>query len=438
MTTLSQITGTPLSGLNHIDALLAGAHPWNFVGRTTLAYSFALTPAAGLDATILDPSTQAGFSGVQQAYARAALAAITQVTGIRFAEVADPAAADIHFANARLLDGYTSQDMSSLTYTLAGDQVTAVKPQGWVFLESSFADNQTPAPGGWGWESLLHELGHVLGLKHPDEGAVTLPPGDAPGQDNSLTTIMSDHLIGAPRATFGPDDLAALQWLYGGDGLAGKLGVGGAGLSLVGTAGADTLTGGPGADRFDGAGGNDTITGGDGTDTAVFHGGRSQFQVQAQGSTVTVTGASGAVTLSGVERVLFDDLGLAFDTAGTAGQAYRLYQAAFDRAPDPGGFDYWMTVLDGGAALADVAQGFANSAEFSGKYAALDETQFVNQLYLNVLHRAGEQGGVDFWTGHLVAHHLTPAEVLAAFAESAENQAALIGTISQGMPYTPA
>jgi hypothetical protein len=62
---------------------------------------------------------------------------------------------------------------------------------------------------------------------------------------------------------------------------------------------------------------------------------------------------------------------------------------------------------------------------------------FVNKLYMNVLHRPGEASGVKFWMEALDNPAISHASVLAAFAESAENQAALIGVISNGFSYTP-
>ncbi len=76
-------------------------------------------------------------------------------------------------------------------------------------------------------------------------------------------------------------------------------------------------------------------------------------------------------------------------------------------------------------------------SEFGGAYAGLDDLLFVHILYQNVLHRQGEEGGINYWTGHLVAHELTRAQVLAFFSESPENQAAVIGVISSGIAYVP-
>lgn len=41
-----------------------------------------------------------------------------------------------------------------------------------------------------------------------------------------------------------------------------------------------------------------------------------------------------------------------------------LYRAFFDRAPDPTGFNFWLTELNGGADRGDILDGFLNSNEF--------------------------------------------------------------------------
>lgn len=182
--------------------------------------------------------------------------------------------------------------------------------------------------------------------------------------------------------------------------------------------------------------GSETIDGGAGIDTAVYAGARSSYTIthNSDGS-YTVAGNGVSDTLVNMERLQFSDAKVAIDVNGDGGQAYRLYQAAFDRAPDAAGLGFWINALDHGAALNDVSQGFVSSAEFSSKYGALDNTSFVNQLYENVLHRAGESAGVQYWTNELNTHSLTEAQVLAYFSESPENQAALIGTIQNGMTY---
>jgi hypothetical protein len=142
--------------------------------------------------------------------------------------------------------------------------------------------------------------------------------------------------------------------------------------------------------------------------------------------------------LTNVERLKFADKAVALDTDGVGGQAYRIYQAAFNRTPDSGGLGFWISVMDGGASLKAVAGGFVDSAEFKAVYGASPtNAEIVTRLYDNVLHRPGETGGYNFWLGILDRGDGTVADVLAAFSESAENQAGVIGVISNGFAYTP-
>ncbi|SFV01828.1 DUF4214 domain-containing protein [Pseudoduganella namucuonensis] len=197
-----------------------------------------------------------------------------------------------------------------------------------------------------------------------------------------------------------------------------------------------------GDDYMIGLGSGIKLNGGAGLDTVIYGATRASYvlihtpaetQVQGKGA---VAGLSADV-LTGVERLMFSDVGVALDTAGAGGQAYRLYRAAFDRAPDKAGVGYWIAQLDKGAALLDVARGFVDSAEFSALYGAAPANgAFVEKLYANVLHRAPDQGGVDYWTGTL-NQGASRAEVLAAFSEGGENQAAALKVIGNGFDYTP-
>jgi hypothetical protein len=144
------------------------------------------------------------------------------------------------------------------------------------------------------------------------------------------------------------------------------------------------------------------------------------------------------VQLVDFERVILGDKGTAFDTDGAAGQAYRLYQAGFDRKPDDFGIGFWISQLDKGIALLDVANAFVDSAEFKDKYAkATTNAALVDQFYANILHRAPDPTGQAFWTGVLDKHQATVADVLVHFSESPENVAALVGTIENGISYLP-
>jgi V8-like Glu-specific endopeptidase len=210
------------------------------------------------------------------------------------------------------------------------------------------------------------------------------------------------------------------------------------GTLFTGTAFADVLNGTSSRDAFKGHGGNDVIEGHAGIDTSIYSGARGSYQVTVS-DTIQVSdlmsGRDGSDTLHGIERLTFTDVSMAFDTAGSAGQAYRLYQAAFNRTPDLPGLGYQMKQLDDGLPLWYVAANFLRSPEFAGTYGALDDSQFVTQLYANVLHRAPDEGGFAYHTANLASGNFARSDVLVGFSESPENQAAVIGVIQGGMLY---
>ena len=199
---------------------------------------------------------------------------------------------------------------------------------------------------------------------------------------------------------------------------------------LIGNAGANTISGSTGSDIIDG---------GASTDTALYYGNRTNYTISkvSAGWTVSST-AEGVDTLTNIERLKFADTAIAYDTSGVGGQTYRVYKAAFNRTPDVGGLGFWISGMDGGVSLNAVAQGFVNSAEFKTVYGASPtNAQIVTRFYDNVLGRAADSGGYNFWLGNLDSGQSSVAQVLASFSESSENQAAVIGVIENGILYTP-
>ena len=204
--------------------------------------------------------------------------------------------------------------------------------------------------------------------------------------------------------------------------------------------GGDTLSGSNSSDIFISSDGNDKFTGNGGVDIAKMHGISSNYSITTANGITTVKDnsmADGIDTLINISRIQFTDKTVALDINGNAGQAYRVYQAAFDRKPDNGGLKYWIDVMDKGESLETVASGFLVSQEFKNLYGANPTTeQFVTKLYNNVLHRAPEQAGFDYWVGLLKNHKITETQTLVNFSESDENQVAVIGVIQNGIELT--
>ena len=309
----SDITVTPLTGLNHIDALLDKGPDWNYLtngNANVLFYTFSITSGNEDGRT-----GQEMFSVSQQAATRTAFSYLQQLTGIGFQETTTGTGAQFHLANLNLEGAYTTGLNSWLSQRSGTDTtVTSYNANAYVYLDNAEWRTMTQnlAQGTQGYETLLHELGHALGLKHPflepgGEAQVVLSGSD----DNTSNTLMSYNSAGGWHSTYSPFDVAALNWLYGGDGLRGELGINSTtgARYLTGSFKDDVLAGTPFNDTLQGNGGNDMINGGAGTDTVVFNGNRGAyaFTTLADGA-LAVSGAEGTDTLSNIEWLQFADM----------------------------------------------------------------------------------------------------------------------------------
>jgi len=211
----------------------------------------------------------------------------------------------------------------------------------------------------------------------------------------------------------------------------------GLGESVYAGGGNDVIRFSHGGHRVDGGAGLDTYV----IDQALFsvsRGATGEWQVATRNGIDL-----NHDVLVDVERVAWlEPTGMqrhvALDVDGHAGQAYRLYRAAFDRAPDEFGIGFWISRLDLGTSLKAVANAFVASTEFKTMYGTNPgNAELVAKLYANILDRAPDAEGSAFWTKALDSGAASRADVLLAFSESAEHVAALVGTVQQGIGYVP-
>ena len=211
--------------------------------------------------------------------------------------------------------------------------------------------------------------------------------------------------------------------------------------TLIGGIGNDICYGGTGNDVFVYTAGNDTYFGQEGVDRGQFNFNRTIASITSLGGenyTIELSFSGTIILLNSLERLAF--LGnqiVAFDSGvgQDAGEAFRMYQAAFNRTPDPNGLAGWINYLDHGGTELKMAEQFILSDEFQFTYGSLNNTAFVQLLYNNVLHRDGEANGVRGWVNAL-NEGMSRAEVLYGFSESRENIANVAPLIANGINYT--
>ncbi|RZI41331.1 DUF4214 domain-containing protein [Herbaspirillum sp. HC18] len=484
-----------------IDALLPGSAP-GFApllnGTKTLYFCFPATAPAHFSST--DAAGFKPFTAQQQAFTRQALAYISSVVDLHFVETNNPAAVNtIVFA-----DNVQSSSSGYAYFPYDDYQGSDVL----LNYTGSSTGNLAPQNGDYSALTLIHELGHALGLKHPFQSSDG--HGEGPylsgAEASSQWTVMSyNNRTTEYYLRYSPFDIASLQYLYGPstaaktddvysltssatnmiwdgggndtiDGSAlkqaitlylepGYWGYIGSKSSLIssagqitvnfgtvienakggsaddfivgndadnciyGLAGNDTLEGGAGNDTLEGGVGNDILDGGDGNDcfvgiagNDVLYGGSgsdrlvlsqasSNMQVtklRADVAIVNDIGGNNVAVLRNVEQVQFSDSLL--NLAGVAvtnnldSILAQIYVAAFRRAPETEGYDYWTkeVATRGLTGVADVI--FSLDVVKAIYAASMSASQFVTTIYTNVFNKSPDVEGLNYWTQQLAAN----------------------------------
>ena len=224
--TVSEDTYASESGNVLIDSLVyVGLPLWDKESPSaglTVTYAFMTTPLAPADNE--EPIVNfAPLDASQQAAVRLVYGTSEPLTGLSFQETANAQTADIAFGTADL------PNASVMAVTMTGETTyvdasgqAALDRQDYVYLDNAEYASvlSDPLPGSLGYETILHEIGHTLGL---DDTAYTQTLPTA--LDNTDFTVMSYNETDTYKANFSVLDMQTLQYLYADSGSITSFGV---------------------------------------------------------------------------------------------------------------------------------------------------------------------------------------------------------------------
>lgn len=472
-----------------IDSLIPGAAtgflPVLGSGKT---FYYCFPTSAPVYFSNEDASGFKAFTAQQQAFVREALAYISTIVDLQFVETTEAAAVNtIVFAN-NIQSGSSGYAYFPHDSYIGSDVL--------LNYSGSSVSNLTPSSGEFSALTLIHELGHALGLKHPFSQTDSEGPYLPSAENSSQWTVMSyNNRTSEYYLRYSPLDIAALQYLYGpstadsGDdtytpatgtsnfiwdgnginaidgsaltqaltlylepGYWGYIGskstlisdpgqitvnfgtvieraTGGSAADTItgnsadnridGLGGNDMLSGGAGNDLLDGGEGNDTfyalsgkdaIYGGNGTDRLVISQNASAMQVtKLRGEVFVVNDANGTnvAVCRNVEELQFNDTTIRLSTMSAFVSPdttlAQIYVAAFRRAPETEGYNYWVqeVAARGIDAVADII--FSLDIVKAIYSASMAPADFVTTIYNNVFDRAPDAEGLNYWSQQLEA-----------------------------------